>query len=307
MVKYLMKWILMSLLTLFVLITVTFVMVRLVPGGPFDADIAEMTPEAYANLMARYGIDQPLPVQYKMYMQNLFKGDLGESLQYTGVEVAELIGRGLSATLSLTFIAVLVALIIGFGLGIAAALMPNTWVDRLCMAISTIGISLPNYVVAIGLMYLLALKLSLLPVTGLSSPAAYVMPVIALALNPIANLTKLVKTSLIDALNQDYVTMAKSKGLSQVKIVGIHAMKNALLPIVSYVAPMIANLLIGSFVVENMFTIPGIGTMLATSITNRDYTTLSGMIIFYGAGVLVFALLADLAYVFIDPRVKFED
>lgn len=307
MTKYIIKRVLMSLLTLFVLITITFLMVRIIPGGPFDADIAEMTQEAYDNLLARYGIDQPLHVQYKMYMTNLLHGDLGESLQYTGVGVSELIGRGLGCTLTLTLIAVLVAIIVGFLLGTAAALHPNTWIDRVCMAISTIGISLPNYIVAIILMYIFALKLGWLPVTGLNSARSYIMPVIALSMNPIANLAKLVKTSLIEAMGQDYIVMADSKGLSSLKVVGVHAMKNALLPVVSYLAPTIANLLIGSFVVENMFTIPGIGTMLATSITNRDYTTLSGMIIFYGAGVLVFALLADLAYLIIDPRVKFED
>lgn len=306
MVKYAVKRILMSVLTLLVLITITFMMVRIIPGGPFDADIAEMTQEVYDNLLARYGIDQPLGVQYKMYMEKLLKGDLGESLQYTGVAVTDLIGRGIRTTLTLTLIAVIAAIGVGFALGTAAALKPNTWVDRLSMGISTIGISLPNYIVAIILMYVFSLKLGWLPVTGLKTPSSYIMPIIALALNPIANIAKLVKTSLIDALNQDYVVMADSKGLSTAKVVGVHAMKNALLPVISYIAPTIANLLIGSFVIENMFSIPGIGTMLATSITNRDYTTLSGMIIFYGAGVLIFTFLADIAYSLIDPRVKFD-
>ena len=155
-------------------------------------------------------------------------------------------------------------------------------------------------------MYIFALKLKLVNVTGLSSYKDYFLPVIALSLNPIANMTKLVKTSMMDALNQDYIVTARAKGLRQIAVVGIHALKNALIPVVTYIAPLISHLLIGSFVIENMFSIPGIGKILSTSITNRDYTTMTGMVIFYGVSVIIFGLLADMLYMAIDPRVKYE-
>lgn len=306
MLKYVLKRIGMAALTIFILATIAFFMIRIVPGGPFDASAAEMSQAAYDNLRARYGIDQPLLTQYRVYITNMLQGDLGESLQYPGVDVSTLIGRGIGATVRLALLSLVVAVTIGLFLGISAALRPDTLVDRLCMAVSTIGISLPNYIVAIGLMFVFALKLHLFPVTGLATPAAYVLPVVALSLNPIANITKLVKTSMVDALNQDYIVLARAKGLRSRAVVGVHALKNALLPVVTYLAPMIAGMMIGSFVIENMFTIPGIGTMLATSITNRDYTTLTGMVVFYGAAVVFCALIVDLLYVLIDPRVKYE-
>ena len=160
--------------------------------------------------------------------------------------------------------------------------------------------------VAIILMFVFALKLKWVPVTGLDSYKCYFLPVIALSLNPIAHLTKLTKTSMIDTLNQDYIVLAKAKGMKKFRVVCLHALKNALLPVVTYVGPLIPSLMIGSFVVENMFTIPGIGKMLATSITMRDYTTLTGMVIFYGVTVIVIGIIVDLVYVLIDPRVKYD-
>ena len=306
MVKYVLKRIFMGLLAMFILASVAFLMIHAVPGGPFDADSTEMSEEAYRNLEIKYGIDQPLHVQYGMYMTKLLKGDLGESLQYTGTSVADLIGRGIGATAKLAFCALIFSVLVGLTLGISASLKPDSWLDRFCTALSTIGVSLPNYVVAIILMFVFALKLKWVPVTGLDSYKCYFLPVIALSLNPIAHLTKLAKTSMIDALNQDYVVLAKAKGMKKKKVVCVHALKNALLPVITYVGPLISSLMIGSFVVENMFTIPGIGKMLATSITMRDYTTLTGMVIFYGVTVIVIGIIVDLIYVLVDPRVKYE-
>ncbi len=306
MIKYVIQRIFIGIVTVFILITLTFFMVRMIPGGPFDADRGEMSETAYENLKAQYGIDQPLPVQYVRYVSKLLTGDLGESLQYTGTKVAAMIGRGIGSTASLALLALAVSVLAGTLLGIAAALRQGSLVDRLCMAVSTIGISLPNYIVAIGLMFFFALKLQLVPVSGLGSYQAYFLPVIALSLNPIAHMTKLMKTSMIDTLNQDYIVMAKAKGLKGRAVVGIHALKNALLPVITYIAPLISSLLIGSFVIENLFSIPGIGKILATSITNRDYPTLSGMVLFYGTSVIVCGILVDILYVLIDPRVKYE-
>ncbi|MEG1537932.1 MAG: ABC transporter permease, partial [Clostridiales bacterium] len=293
MAKYILKRIIMGFVTILVLATIAFVLIRLVPGSPFSADAAIMSPEAYANLCARYGIDQSLWDQYQVYMNNLFHGDLGESMQYPGVDVITLINRGIGATLRLGVLAFFFAIIVGGLLGIAAALRKDTIVDRICMAVSTIGISLPNYIVAVVIMFVFALKLELFPVTGLEHPSSYVLPVFALAINPIANIAKLVKSSMLDALNQDYIILAKSKGLHNGQIICMHALRNALLPVITYTATMVAGLLIGSFVIENMFTIPGVGKILATSITNRDYTTLTGMVVFSGAAIIICNLIVD--------------
>lgn len=306
MYKYIIKRILMGILTVFVLVTISFFMIHAVPGGPFDADKGDMSAQAYENLVKLYGIDQPILVQYGKYLGNLLHGDFGESMQYTGTAVSELILRGISSTASLALWALAVSVAVGFLLGIVSAMRPGSVADHICMAISTIGISLPNYIVAIALMYLFALRLHWFNVTGLSTYKDYFLPVITLSLNPIANMTKLVKTSMIDALNQDYIVTARAKGLRSSAIVGIHALKNALIPVVTYIAPLISHLLIGSFVIENMFSIPGIGKILSTSITNRDYTTMTGMVIFYGISVIICGLLADLLYMLVDPRVKYE-
>lgn len=296
----------MGILTVFVLVTISFFMIHAVPGGPFDADSSDMSEQAYQNLVEQYELDKPIYIQYAKYIGNLLKGDFGESMQYTGTSVSSLILRGIKATASLAMWALIVSIVIGFTLGIISAMKLGSVADHVCMGISTLGISLPNYIVAIGLMYFFALKLKLVNVTGLSTYKDYFLPVTALALNPIANMTKLVKTSMIESLNQDYITTAKAKGLKKSAVIGIHALKNALTPVVTYIAPLISHLLIGSFVIENMFSIPGIGKILSTSITNRDYTTMTGMVIFYGVSVIVFGLLADLLYVAVDPRVKYE-
>lgn len=304
--KYILKRIFMGILTVFVLVTISFFMIHAVPGGPFDADSSDMSEQAYQNLVEQYELDKPIYIQYAKYIGNLLKGDFGESMQYTGTSVSSLISRGIKATARLAMWALIVSICIGFALGIISAMKPGSVADHVCMGISTLGISLPNYIVAIGLMYFFALRLKLVNVTGLSTYKDYFLPVIALSLNPIANMTKLVKTSMIESLNQDYITTAKAKGLKKSAVIGIHALKNALTPVVTYIAPLISHLLIGSFVIENMFSIPGIGKILSTSITNRDYTTMTGMVIFYGVSVIVFGLLADLLYVAVDPRVKYE-
>ena len=304
--KYILKRIFMGILTVFVLVTISFFMIHAVPGGPFDADSSDMSEQAYQNLVEQYELDKPIYIQYAKYIGNLLKGDFGESMQYTGTSVSSLISRGIKATASLAMWALIVSICIGFTLGIISAMKPGSVTDHICMGISTLGISLPNYIVAIGLMYFFALRLKLVNVTGLSTYKDYFLPVIALSLNPIANMTKLVKTSMIESLNQDYIITAKAKGLKKSAVIGIHALKNALTPVVTYIAPLISHLLIGSFVIENMFSIPGIGKILSTSITNRDYTTMTGMVIFYGVSVIVFGLLADLLYVAVDPRVKYE-
>ena len=305
MLKYILKRAGMGVLTIFALATITFFLIKIVPGGPFDLS-AEISDAARANLEEKYGTNLSLPDQYVNYLGKLIHGDLGESLKYTGTSVNELIGRGIGVTSSLAVCSFLLAVIVGTILGVFSALHPRKLIDNVAMSISTIGICVPNYVLAIMLMYVFGLKLGWFPIVGLTGASSYVLPTIALALNPIANIARLVRSSMIDALNQDYMVAARSKGLKMRKIVVVHALKNALLPVVTYLGPLVAYLMTGSFVIENMFTISGVGKIFATSIINRDYTAVVGMTVFFGVIIVAAGLIVDILYTLIDPRVKYE-
>lgn len=305
MLKYIIKRAGMGILTIFALATITFFLIKIVPGGPFDLS-AEISDAARTNLEKKYGTNLSIPDQYAMYLGKLLHGNLGESLKYTGTSVNELIGRGLKATTSLAVCSFILAIIVGTILGIFSALYPRKLIDNVSMSISTIGICVPNYVLAILLMYVFGLKLGWLPIIGLSGWKSYILPTVALALNPIANIARLVRSSMIDALNQDYMIAAKSKGLTMPKIVMVHALKNALLPVVTYLGPLVAYLMTGSFVIESMFTISGVGKIFATSIINRDYTAVVGMTTFFGVIIVLAGLIVDILYTLIDPRVKYE-
>lgn len=305
MIKYIANRIVMGLVTLFVLATITFFLVRAIPGGPFDAEVA--LPEAVMkNLEEKYGTNRPLMEQYIIHLKKLLHGDLGDSFKYEGMTVNELIGRGVVATMKLGLTALIIATAAGILLGILSSLRHRGIVDMVCMAVSTIGICLPNFVVAILLMYLFGLKLGWLPIVGLDTPRHLILPAVALALSPIANISRLTRSSMLEALGQDYITAARSKGIKYYKVVAVHALRNALLPVITYMGPMLAYLLTGSFVIENMFSIPGIGKTFVTSISNRDYSTVLGMTIFFGALIIACGIIVDILYVVIDPRVKFE-
>ena len=305
MLKYILKRAGVGLLTIFALATITFFLIKVVPGGPFDLS-AEISDAARANLEEKYGTNKPVLDQYVMYLGKLLHGDLGESLKYTGTSVNELIGRGIASTTTLAILSFIFAIVVGTLLGVFSSLKPRSVIDNVSMSISTIGICVPNYVLAILLMYVFGLKLGWLPIIGLSSWKSYILPTIALALNPIANIARLVRSSMIDALNQDYIIAAKSKGIKTSQIVVVHALKNALLPVVTYLGPLVAYLMTGSFVIESMFTVSGVGKIFATSIINRDYTAVVGMTTFFGVIIVVAGLVVDILYTFIDPRVKYE-
>lgn len=305
MLKYILKRAGIGLLTIFALATITFFLIKIVPGGPFDLS-AEISDAARANLEEKYGTNKPVLDQYVMYIGKLIHGDLGESLKYSGTSVNELIGRGIAATTTLAVLSFIFAIVAGTLLGVFSSLRPRSFIDNVAMSVSTIGICVPNYVLAILLMYVFGLKLGWLPIIGLSSWKSYILPTIALALNPIANIARLVRSGMIDALNQDYIIAAKSKGMKTGQIVIVHALKNALLPVVTYLGPLVAYLMTGSFVIESMFTVSGVGKIFATSIINRDYTAVVGMTTFFGVIIVVAGLIVDILYTFIDPRVKYE-
>jgi oligopeptide transport system permease protein len=296
-----------ALPTLFVIVTLSFFVIRIAPGGPFDEE-QTLTPEIKANLEAAYGLDQPLSVQYGRYLAALVHGDFGPSFRFKDADVAELIGRGLPISLTLGAAAILLALAAGLPLGVVAALRQNTSADHAIMGVAVLGLALPSFVIGPIFALVFGLHLGLLPVAGWEpgSAAHLVLPVVTLALPVIAYIARLTRASLLEVLRTNYVRTARSKGLSEAQVVLRHALRAALLPVVSYLGPATAFVVTGSLVVESYFGLPGSGRFLVEGAINRDYTLVMGMIVVYGALTLLCNLLADLAYGWLDPRVRYE-
>lgn len=305
MIKYVLKRLGIGILTLFVLITVTFFLTRLMPGSPFD--IANLTPANQEKMIRFYGLDRPVTEQYIQYLTNLFHGDFGVSFKKTGVTVNELISTLAPATMRLGAISYGVSLTAGTVLGIWMAVTKRDVVRGSILTFSTFGVSVPNFVLALLLMLIFGVYLNWFPVLGLATPRHYVLPVITQSVYPIAQISRLVKTSYTEAMNQDYVVMARAKGLKKSRISLIHILKNAMVPVITTSGPMIAFLLTGSFVVENIFTIPGIGREFVNAVSNRDYTVVMGLTIFIGILIIVCNLASDLICVLVDPRMKMAD
>lgn len=305
MLKYVLKRILIGLITLLALIVITFLLVRLMPGNPFDLD--NLTPANQEEMMHHYGLDRPLIEQLGQYIRNLLHGDFGISFKKSGITVSSLIRQKAPATMRLGGIAFLIALLLGTVIGIAMAVTGHEFVRGTLLTFSTLGISVPNYVLALILMLLFGVQLKWFPVLGLGTPMHYVLPVITLAVYPIAQISRLVKSSYSEAMQQDYAVMAKAKGISPRRITFLHILKNAVIPVVTAAGPMIAFLLTGSFVVETIFTIPGIGREFVTAVSNRDYTVVMGLTIFIGALIILCNLIADLLCALLDPRIRLTD
>ncbi len=306
MTKYIIKRLGISVITIFIVITATFFLMRLMPGGPFDGE-KPLPPEIKASLEAKYGLNKSLGEQYGMYLKDLLKGDLGPSMRYKGRDVEEIINYSFPASAKLGGVAVALSLILGIMLGIIAALKYNKWPDSLCMVLATLGVTVPGFVIATLLMYVFGVKLSLVPITGLDNWQSYILPSIALAGYSIAFISRLTRSKLLDVLKSDFIRTARSKGVNGRRIMVKHALRNTLIPIVTYVGPLIAGILTGSFVVEKIFAIPGLGREFVQTITNRDYTTILGVTIFYSTLLILCNLLVDILYVIIDPRIKLEN
>lgn len=305
MYKYIGKRFITSLLTIWVVITVTFFLMRLMPGGPFDGE--KLTPQVKANMEAKYGLDKPLIEQYGMYMKNLVQGDFGESMIFKGREVSETISKSFPASAKIGMVAVAIAIAGGIILGTLAALKNGRWPDKLIVVIATLCTTIPSFVIGAVLIYVLAVQLSILPATGFDSWKNYVMPCIALSAASLSFITRLTRGKLIDVLKADYIRTAKAKGLSKGTIIFKHALRNSLIPIITYVGPLIASILTGSFVTEKIFAIPGLGNEFVQSVTNRDYTMLLGVTVFYCTMLIFFTFIVDILYVVIDPRIKLQD
>jgi len=304
--RFLVKRILTMVVTLLVIITITFVMMHAIPGGPFTREKA--LPDAVlAALNQKYHLDDPLWKQYVDYVKGVLSFNLGPSFQRAGVTVNDLIVEGFPATLKIGLASVLVIIVVGIPLGIVSALKQNKWQDGLVMFIATLGVTIPSFVMATGIIYIFSAKYNVLPSNGLTSWKHMIGPVIALSGFSLSFVARLTRSSMLEVLQQDYIRTARAKGLSNNKVIYKHALKNALIPVVTYLGPMIATLLTGSFVIEKVFAIPGMGKHFVESVGNRDYTVLMGITIFYALFLVVMVLLVDILYSFIDPRIKMED
>lgn len=294
----------MGLVSLFALITVTFFLTRLMPGNPFD--ISNVNQAVQDRIMSYYGLDQPVHVQFGMYLKNLSHGDLGISYKKVGTTVNQLIMQEAPYTIQIGMLAFIIALILGTIIGIAMAVTRKEGVRGSLMFLTVLGISIPNYVLALLLMLVCGVTLKWFPVVGLGSWKHYILPVTAMTVYPLAQISKLVKSSYSEAMHQDYVIMARAKGISKVRISFVHILKNAMIPVITISGPMVAFLLTGSFVVENIFTIPGIGREFVNSVSNRDYTVIMGLTIFLGIILVLCNLISDIICALVDPRIKLE-
>ena len=305
MLNYALKRLLTIIPTLFAVITLTFFLMRVAPGGPFDEE-RPLAPSVLENIRASYGLDKPLIEQYFTYLGNLLQGDMGPSFVYRDKRVHEVLAEGLPISMTLGGSALLLALIIGVTLGSIAALNQNKKTDVAIVTFATFGITTPNYVVAPILTLIFALTFSLLPATGWGTPQQMILPVISLALPQIAIVTRLMRGSMLEALKSDHIRTAKAYGLPMRKVVGKHAMRSALLPVLSYLGPAAAALMTGSIVIEQIFNLPGIGWYFVTSALNRDYTMVMGTVIIVATLVLMFNLIVDILYSVLDPRVRYD-
>lgn len=299
---FILRRVLDAIPTLLVLVTVAFFMIRLAPGGPFDAE-KRLPPQVEQNLRAAYHLDEPLPLQFVRYLGNLARGDFGPSFQYRDRTVTELIASGFPVSFRIGGLALLLALVAGLGLGTVAALRQNGAADHAAMAVAMAGISVPTFVVAPLLVLLFAVTLGWLPAGGLGSgPGNLILPVLTLALPQVAYIARLTRGSLIEVLRSPFIRTARAQGLPLPTILLHHALKPALVPVLSYLGPAAAGLITGSVVVEQIFGLPGLGRYFVTGALNRDYTLVMGIVIFYGALIIVCNLVVDLLYGWLDPR-----
>lgn len=301
--RYVIKRIVLAIVTVFIISAITFFAMNAIPGGPFNSEKAP-SPEVKAVLLERYNLDKPVVQQFGIYILNVLQGDFGISLK-TGRDISGTIIESFAISAKIGGMAVIVALILGLVLGSIAALMRNKLPDRLIVFISTLFTAVPSFVLATLLLLIFSIWLGWVQVWS-ATDTNYTLPVISLAMYPMAYITRLTKTSMLDALSQDYVRTAKAKGVTPWKVIFKHALRNALIPVITYVGPMTAYILTGSLVVESVFTIGGLGSKFVTSITNRDYPMIMATTIFLATLMVIMNLLSDIIYKVVDPRINFD-
>jgi oligopeptide transport system permease protein len=308
MAGYIVKRFFASILTMFVLITITFFLMHAVPGGPFSPAEERKVPKSVMEKMEeKFGLNEPLGVQYVNYLKSIAQGDLGISFKQSDVTVNELISRGFPVSAKVGLIAIVIALIVGILLGITSAIKRGKWPDWLSMIVATIGISIPNFVMTVLMLFLFVVVMKLLPSYGLSSWKHYILPVAGLAFGPIAYIARLMRSSMLEVMRQDYILTARAKGVPEYRVIFKHALKNAIIPIVTYLGPLVAALLTGSFIVERIFSIPGIGRDFVSGISDRDYSVILGLTVFLGIFIIISNFIVDILYAIIDKRVKIEE
>ena len=291
-------------ITLFFIVTITFFLMRSIPGDPLASMGRALPAQARDNFLEKYSLNDPLPVQYLRYLQNLVKLDLGDSLHYPGRSVGSMIATMSPVSAKVGGIALLAGTLIGVALGITAALFKNKWPDYLVMFLAIIGTTVPPFVLASLMQFSLSVQMGLLPSSGWGQPRHYVMPVIALSFGTIATYARYMKSGMLDTLSQDYILTAQSKGVSEFNVVWKHAMRNSILPSITMLAARIVGIFTGSFVIERMFSIPGLGKYFVDSINNNDYSMTLGLTVFFSIFFVVAQLLVDIVYVLVDPRIK---
>lgn len=303
--RYIIVRILSMIATLFVIITLTFTLMHSIPGGPFTSEKG-LPPEIMKAMEAKYNLDQPLHKQYIDYVTGVLKGDFGPSYKYKGRQVSDMIKEYFPVSAQLGGISIFLIVVLGIPMGVIAALKQGKFLDKLMVFLAVMGVTIPSFVLATLMIYTFGTTLGWLPTSRWTSWKSMIMPVIALSVGSIAYITRLTRSSMLEVINQDYIRTARAKGLSESIVIFKHALKNALIPVITYLGPMAAAILTGSFVIEKVFAIPGMGRMFVDSITNRDYTVIMGVTIFYAVILIVFTFITDLVYGLVDPRIKVE-
>lgn len=304
--KYILKRILMAIFTIFVAATITFFLMKLVPGSPFASEKSNEIAQQALN--QKYGLDKSIWEQYRIYLDQLLHGDLGVSYKLQkNVPVVTIIKQSFPISAKIGGMAIVFAILFGIPLGCISALKRGKWQDSVIRIVSTLGIAVPSFVIATGSMLLFAIKLKLLPTYGLSTPSSYILPVFTLGFYPMCYIARLMRSSMLDTLGQDYIRTARAKGMSQMVVTFKHALRNSLIPIITYLGPLVAFTLVGGFVVEKVFNIPGLGRYFIKAIDARDYNLIMGTTVFLATFVIFMNLVCDVLYKLVDPRIKLED
>ena len=307
MFKYILKRIGAGALSLFVLVTITFFLLHIIPGGPFSpAENRNVPTKILEKISDQYGLNDPIPVQYIRYLNNLAHGDLGTSFKKQDTTVNELIAQGFPVSAKVGIWGVLISLAVGIPLGVVAAVKRGRLPDGLAMVFATIGVSVPSFVICVLMMYFFCEKWRILPSYGLTSWKHYVLPVFCMAFSQIAYITRLMRSSMLETMRQDYIRTERAKGVPEFTVISKYAMKNSLLPVITYVGPMVAAVLTGTFIIEKLFSIPGLGRYFVTAINDRDYSVTLGLTIFVGGLIIIVNIIVDIMYAVIDPRVKID-
>ena len=301
---YIVKRVLLAIFTIFLVITITFFAMKAIPGGPFLSEKAA-TPAVTAQLEAKYGLDKPIMEQYATYLRDVLKFDFGPSIKNRGRTVTELLLEGFQTSGKLGLTAAVLAIAMGLTLGSIAAVWHNKWIDKLIMVLSTASVAMPSFVIATILLLLFCVAIPLFPSNGMTA-AGRILPVLSLAMYPTAYITRLTRSSMLDTMGQDYIRTARAKGVSPSKVIFKHSLKNSVTPVITYVGPMIAFILTGSLVVEQIFAVPGLGKYFFSSIINRDYPMVMGTTIFLASLIVILNLVTDILYKVVDPRITLE-